>query len=480
MSRPKLAFAMAGGLVALLLIVWLTASRRSGADAADPGTPRVPAPTAPTGGVDPYAPMAPDRIEATGPAAPAAPDAPIEGPRGEALIAALRRIGVAFRAQDLARLQSALEEVVADPGTFEALLELWRKEVLRTEPEAALGAMIALEAGLVFHGRHEGVDPLQARSFVRSILMALPEIPEPERAQIIERLVAAQFAGRPILDARFLRDVLDLRMAWPDLRGDFGPLLANLGRGLEGEDGLEAFYAVLANEADDPLAVTLALSALLESGSETFLALAEQLFRESADPGLRAAVVRAVVTSLPVDRAAEAFVGLAGPTSHADAATLGARAGGLEAMRLAYERALAAGGASTKGREMLVVGMTQAPADELLEIASTDPELSVRGQAWITLTADREIDLQTMQALSAALAAGESNAGISPGYAASAAANVMYRGTASARAAARALLLEIASDTNALDWERRKAAQALEQHAPGSLPLELHGLLEGD
>jgi hypothetical protein len=395
-----------------------------------------------------------------------------------ALLAALARVGQAFDAGSLAELEEALEALLLDPTAIDRLIDLWQRQALRPHPAANLGGLIALEAALVLYGRADGTDRLEARAFVQRVLMALPGIDEPELSAVVERLAEARFGEEPILDARFLRDVLDLRMAWPELRAALAPLLAHLGRGMEGGGASEAFYAVLANEKEDPLAVSLALAALLEDGSEGFQALAEHLFAESRDPLLRDAVLRALVGSLPVERAAEAFARLAGGSNHAEAFTLGAREGGSEALHAAYQAALEAGVDNARAREMLVVGMGGAPGTVLQDIARHDPDGGVRGQAWVMLAAHHPLDGAALAELASAARAGEGRLGVASHWAAMAAAGALRQGTASARAAARELLLEIALDPGALDWVRTHCALALEQATPGSLPPELQDWLE--
>jgi hypothetical protein len=276
-----------------------------------------------------------------------------------------------------------------------------------------------------------------------------------------------------------VRDLLDLRMAWPELRGELAPLLVQLADGAQAGASFEGFHALLVAESGDPLAVRAALSGLLRMGGESFLPLAEELLRGTADQEMRAAVLQSIAAGAGADAAAEAMARLARPEDVVPLLTLGGRPGSGRALGEAYARLAATGDSDPGARRALVTGMHAADEQLLHSIATRDPDTRVRSQALLTWSASRTptpLAVDTVRrAIEDALAAGDEH---QAALAVMAAGNLLARSTAAERAELRALLLSVAADPSHELAARRAALSALRRHAPGSIPAGLAEELE--
>jgi len=290
-----------------------------------------------------------------------------------------------YRALDM--LRSGELEVVAEDGAridgvslaeFGAVRAIYWALLAYTAPESDLN-----QAGA-------GVPPSE---LLENVLTALPELRERVQRMLLEQLKEARLDGVPILDASFLTTILYLRAQFPEHRELFSELLATLGESMSAADR-DAVFAVLLDENADPTLVGVALTQLLRGDAGgVALRLAESLYDSETDGGQagarrREAVAKAVAASAsdPFDAARFLAERSAETRNMVEAYwTLGEREGGLEAVEAQYFE-LNSDDLNPRARLALVLAMSRAPAERLLEIADVDSDPSVRGQAFLTLT----------------------------------------------------------------------------------------------
>ncbi|MDP6539703.1 MAG: hypothetical protein QF903_12970 [Planctomycetota bacterium] len=412
------------------------------------------------------------RVSLTAEAEPPPPGADRSDPT-----ALLRGLTACLEAGDLALLGRRLEASLADPALVYDVLAQLERGAWDEDPAAAQGALVLLEAALQYAHRLDGGDADGGRPLVDALLQSLPRLSPDLRGQLIHKLSTASAGGKPILDLTYLSAILDLRAAHPELSPEFSELFAHMADGLaEGEDRT-GFYALLANESTDPVAVRVALAALLTDEEGRFLALAEQLYADAESDVVRDAVLGALVTAAPVDRAAEVFGRLARGAEHAEAILLGSRPGGLEALSGEYEHLLGSGSQDTVARQMLVAGMAGAAEAELLDIALRDPDSSVRGQALLTATLAPDRGPAVVELLRDAVSrSSDPSVSIPPSVAVFAAGNLIRGDVGGTRADTVDLLVSMAANEDLDDAVRWQAVEAVRDWAP---PGGLDGLVIG-
>jgi len=461
-TRPWHGLALVAALG--LIVLWLAlAPPRAGEarvapDSADAG--RSASPSAALG-----APLAAneerDPLRARDAADPPA-EPPAAGPRGDELVRALAELGRLYAARDVPALQARLEQLLADPETAFEVLALLSAGAWRDDGAVLHGVFVLLESALVCYNAPGPFEAVDGRALVVAVLRALPLIDEPAFSGLIERLAAAAVGDRPVLDLSYLREILDLRAAWPERAASFSALFENLARGLAAGEGYEEFYSLLVTELSDPVAVRVALAALLRLEDGRFLPLAEELFRGAESAELRAAIAQAVASTAPVDRAAEVLARLTDGLQHAQLLTLGTRAGGLEALEREYDELAAGGDQDPLARRMLVTGMLGGDEGRLLAIATSDPNASVRAQALLTASLSKDASPAVFETLRAAYELRDDPAlGVQPELAVMAAQNVLGYDTGGAREQAKGFLLWIAADETIAAAVRWKAVNTL-------------------
>ena len=370
-------------------------------------------------------------------------------------------------------LEAALLPLLRDPRTAQRVLALLVSGELAVDPEALtaeeLGAVAAVFYAFELYNS-DGADltwmvaGVDGHAFGSAVLAALPEIAEPARGWLAERLSQASVDGRFVLDPSWLHEILALRRAHPELREMYGSLIENMGAGL-GEEERQSFYALFLTESDDPTLVKVALSQLLASERpETYLVWAAELWAQSeALPEMRNGIAQAVATAAPPELAAR-FLGSVAESGLLGAFhALGGRAGGPEALAGQYDELVTSSLAPT-ARRMLVSGMLAAGEGALIGIASTDPDASVRGQALVTLTlSGSPLTSASVEALRTGYAERDDPyVGVPLAWTTMAAANMLRNGgDTGVRAQALDLLREIAEDTTVSPAERRGALDSL-------------------
>jgi hypothetical protein len=403
--------------------------------------------------------------------------APASGQAGSDWTSLLRDLPASLGTGNPDLLAEQLEALLADPNRVYEVIALLESGVLDEDPAATRGAMMLLSAALQYAHQPGAEDAEGGRRLVTTLLESLPRLSPALREQLIGQLSAVAVAGRPVLDLTYLRDIIDLRAGYPDLSDEFSRLFSHLADGLAEDEDRTQFYALLANEGADPVAVRVALAALLEDDEGRFLALAEQLYADAESDELRKAVLGALVTAAPVDRAAEVFGQLAQGAEHAEALILGSRPGGWEALEGEYEHLLNSGSQDTTARQMLVAGMTGASEQRLLDIALRDPDPSVRGQALLTATLTPDRGPAVVELLRDAYARSDDpSVSIPPNVTVFAAENLVRGNVGGARADAVDLLLSMATDEGLDDAVRWQAVSAVRDWAP---PGGLDGLVIG-
>ncbi len=394
------------------------------------------------------------------------------------LLALLREIASTIDG-DPKGAERALERLLGQPSNLRAVVD-WlasQREDSADDPAAARGAMIALEAALAVYNDPQGRFAGEGEPLTRHLLDNLPRMSPAVLTPLIELLVRARSAGRAVLDARFLSQLLDLRRRFPTVAGELGALLGPIAESLDTPGLREEFRRLFLSDIDDPAAVKVALSALLREAPETFLGFAEELARRpEVSAEMRAAVAQAIATSAPVDAAVPAMARLASDSFYSQFQTLATRAGASDAVTHEYNALLAAEG-NARGRKLLVSAMESESEAVLLGIARTDPDPNVRAQALMTLTVAREVGPGLIDELASLQAARiRDTPGLSLANGIAVAHNVLLKSTGAARDRARDYLIAIVRDAGLGDRDRQLAlAQLKGWVAPGTF----HGVQIG-
>jgi hypothetical protein len=381
-------------------------------------------------------------------------------------------------------LEDALGPVILDRGMVEAVLSLLlsgtlRSQVVRPHAEGAepaapalseveYGAVVALQWSLIVWtgqtktpGATAVGDP---QVLLLDILGALPALDEPVRGLVVKMLTDARCDGALVLDASHLNEILSLRARLPEFAALYSALLKNMGEGM-GPEQRDAFHALLLDGSADPTMAKIALSNLLQgSNPELALSIAQQMMdAASTSYDLREALRAAVAKAGPVREAAEFLARHDG--THGDYMNLGGRADALMALEEAYElRRL--DGADPKTRVMLVFGMRKAEDARLFEIAETDPDSRVVGQAMLSLTARStwQVDERPLE-LVRRIYTGSEESGVSHVAASGIAENLASKARAQGKLALQAKAVELmrflALDPRASTKYRMKTAEQL-------------------
>lgn len=393
----------------------------------------------------------------------AAPEPPLTD---DELASLLRAAAAAYAVNDRAALENALERVL---GTRAGGLRVvqWLRET-RADAQAVAGALLALEAALALGASTDSAhaETADASALVHALLDALPELEFDVRARVIAVLRSAHGPHGAVFGVAYLRALLALQHAHPELAGQLGPLFERAGEGLAGDDARADFRRLFLTGSDDPALVKLALGSLLAAEPATFLPLAEELYaRANGQRELRAAITQAIAASAPVADAATILARCAGDAPYAQFQTLASRPDAPDAIAREYD-ALLASRANTRGRQLLVSGMRGETEGVLLGIARLDPEPGVRVQALLTLTIRGPASEDVVRELASLHASGELAGGIATKSAVLVAENVLLRSSGGARDAAREFLSTLVRDTAAAPADRFDAYKRLRAWVP--------------
>jgi hypothetical protein len=232
-----------------------------------------------------------------------------------------------------------------------------------------------------------GVTREDGVALLDDLLGSLPAWDPLERRPLVNGLAGLTTDGRHVLRARWVPRLLDLLHAHPKLEPTWVQLLHVAIRDLPNDDRA-AWMTTLLAESSGPGALELAWSQLLalDPDGRHLRMVLSRLDDPELDRRRRAALMQAVAIAAEPRRAAEVLGARALPEHLVQLHTLGARPDGVEALREEYT-ALVSGNLRATGRRLLVAGMSHASTPELLGIATTDPDATVRGQALVTATA---------------------------------------------------------------------------------------------
>ena len=323
----------------------------------------------------------------------AAPSAPVWN--DPELIAALELLG---RLPDLLdpELEQHARPILIEPARVTRSLELLQgPQLVRAGVELSFGergATLALGLAAATYGRPGGELPAAARDLDRHALVvelieALPLLRAPVAAHLVSLLERLRLDGRPVVGAGFFQVVLDLRRGHPQLGALLDQLLQECAAELPGEQR-RAIARLFVNEGEDATLVKVAFAQLLSGeGSGLYLQLArERLGDAQTRPEVQRAILEALASAAPLGEALDAIA------PHLDVESVGAlvllskREGGVAALVAAYDARLT-GGLAPEERRWLVAGLEDAGEQDLLhDIARTDPDRSVRGQAMLSVS----------------------------------------------------------------------------------------------
>lgn len=469
-TRPGTIATLGGIALALIVaVVWLRSAPPVSSQGEIGGVAAAASPPLEWRGV-----AAPPQARADAASAPIvdAPAAAAQPLSRDELIALLREIASTIDGGDPKAVERALERLLGQPENLRALVD-WlasQREDSADDPVAARGALIALEAALAVYNDPQGKFAAEGEPLTRHLLDSLPRMSEALRAPLIELLARARSRGHAVLDARFLSQLLELRRRFPNVAESMGALLAPIAESLDTPELREEFRRLFLSDVDDPAAVKVALSALLQEAPETFLSFAEELARrDELSAELRAAVAQAIATSAPVEAAVPVMARLASDSFYPQFLTLATRAGASEAVTREYNALLASEG-NARGRKLLVSAMESESEAVMLGIARTDPDPNVRAQALMTLTVARAVGPDVIDELASLQAARiRDTPGLSLANGIAVAHNVLLKSTDAARDRARDYLIAIVRDAALGDRDRQLAlAQLKGWVAPGT------------
>lgn len=314
----------------------------------------------------------------------------------------------------------------------------------------------------------------RGRALLTELLATLPRIEHAlTREWLLRQLAAVLVDGQPLLlwDPSYFEGLLRMRAAFPDQRAAFSALFAGLGDSLAPEER-DRLFGALTGDVSDPVLLGTALRNLLRGQNPlAALALARALFDDPRTPvDARRAIAEAVASALEDPFEAARFlaerVGQL-PDMLAAFGALGASADGFAGLDSEYSQ-LAAGGSNAAARELAVFGMGVAAgdhSDRLREIARSDPDARVRGQALLSLTSSRdwqpaERDIGDLRAAC--------EAGLDAARAGFVAGNIAGRaqrdGLSAMRDQAVGFLRDLAMDDSLPPKQRRQAAEQLRNH----------------
>jgi hypothetical protein len=387
------------------------------------------------------------------------------------LLELLRRVALAYAAQDAPVLGATLEQLLRTPARCEETLLLLEQGGLAGDELARSGAVFVLGAAVSCYAsanssirRTVAVD---ARAFTERVLEGLARVLPPEQQDLAEQLIQAQDGERYVLDLSYLAKILELRGRHPEQAEVYSSLLVHMAENLSDPGGLEQFRALFLGAGEDPTAVQISLSALLRTDASSWLPLAEDLFADARDrPALRSAIAQAIATSAPVETAAAALTRLANPGLYQEFALLGLREGGAEALAARYSELVGSNG-NPVARRMLVSGLRSEAESVLVGIARTDPDSAVRTQALLTSSLGRASGPELLDELVAQHSLrGDPQRGIGSLQTVLVAGNVLVNSDAPERERAKDLLLTIAADVSESDADRLAAVRMLKPWMP--------------
>ncbi len=385
----------------------------------------------------------------------------------EDLVELLRRIALAYAAQDADALGARLTELLRKPARCEEALLLLERGGLHEDELARSGAVFALGAAVSCYASATRPVEVDARLFTVHVLEGLAEVLPPEQLDLADQLIQARDGERYVLDLTYLGKILELRGLHPEQSELYSSLLVHMSESLADERGLEEFRALFLTEGQDPTAVKLSLAALLRTDASSWLPLAEQLFSDAhGNAALRSAIAYAIATAAPVGQAAASLTRLANSGMYTEFALLGMREGGSEALAAHYSELVAAGG-NPVARKMLVSGLRGESEPVLVGIAATDPDPSVRTQALLTSSLGRASGPELLDQLEALHGQRADPAhGIGTTQAVLVAGNVLINSSGAERERAKEFLLRIAGDAGERDADRLAAARTLKPWMP--------------
>lgn len=296
-----------------------------------------------------------------------------------------------------------------------------------------------------------------------ALISALPQMVEGLRSALLDQVLQVRIEGRSLVGIHLSR-VLELRAMFPEHKQLFSALLAVLEQELTAAEK-DALFGMLLVDETDPVLVGTSLRNLLKGNRiDLAMSMAADLFdRPDASPELREAIAMAVVEGLDDPFAAAQFVVERTQRLRNEPAvwiTLGYTEGGTLAAQDRYQELLE-NAADPLARKLLVMGMRGRDAallQRMRQITLDDPDLGVRGQAWMSWSVSDEIrpvradltDLWTAR-----------DEGVPPFYVGAAAGNLAMRTDGELRQEAIALMRAIALDARAKAGERRQVVDRL-------------------
>jgi hypothetical protein len=315
---------------------------------------------------------------------------------------------------------------------------------------------------------------LSPSELLLDVVTALPRLRERVQRFLLVQLTEARLEGSVVLDKSLLGPILELRELFPEHRELFSALLTNIGESMTPEER-SAVFAGLLDEGADATLVGITLGSLLrdDDGGST-LAIAKALYHSKAGDAAESARRKEAIAKAVAQHAADPFDAARFLAERSEDTRnmvdaywmLGEREGGLQALEAQYHELSATSG-NARARLALVLGMTQAPAERLLEIATNDVDAEVRGQAVLTLTGSAKY-VPSPSHLDFLRSGMDSPTPLPMQSVASAAANLVTTakrgGESELAAGALELLRSVGADTRASERVRGQVAAALRTH----------------
>jgi hypothetical protein len=198
--------------------------------------------------------------------------------------------------------------------------------------------------------------------------------------------------GTPILDRRFLADLLAIARAHPEVAA-LRELLLGLAERLDDLERMEVLRLYL--PADDPDRVVAEIKGYMGGNAEAHgIQMAGMLFEREADAQLRSRIAVAVISGAADPFAAAGFLARHGAALRNDMVAtfaMARRSDALPALDAEYAFLLGAG-ADARARTTLVYAMEQAPPARLIELARNEPDDVVGATALYRATVGRDED----------------------------------------------------------------------------------------